>query len=263
MTAPAHLGVILEAMITIAEAAADLVLPLYEGGCDSKIKADGSIVTIADMQGEALITSRLKALFPAIGVLGEESVAAGAQPDLSGSNFCVDPIDGTKQFATGNPEWVIAIGYLELGRPIAGVILAPALNRRLFAGLADHGGFEQMPNGSRHPFTCLSPKSGPIRVVRGGHDTHQSIVSHLDPALQIEMTKVSSALKFGMIAAGDADVFIRAGCVWDWDIAAGQALIEAAGGRVTDLYGQPLSYGQSETGYRHPPFKAVGAGLTV
>lgn len=248
-------------MVVVALQAGELVLPLFYDGCDSKIKADGSLVTLADTQGEALITQHLRTAFPTIAMLGEEANADGVTPDLSGPYFCVDPIDGTKQFAAGDPQWVIAIAYLEGGRPVAGVILAPALSMRLFAGLADFGGFEQAPDGTRTPFLVAAGGNGPWRVLRGGHDTEESIARDLPDGQDFVMTKVSSALKFGMIAAGHGDIFIRAGRVWDWDIAAGQALIEAVGGSLLDNTGQPLVYGQAQNNYRHPPFVARARGI--
>jgi 3'(2'), 5'-bisphosphate nucleotidase len=259
-----RLTTILESMIDVARAAGDLVLPLFEAGCASATKADGSIVTVADTRGEALITARLRETWPETAILGEEADAAGACPDLSGPYFCIDPIDGTKQFAAGDPHWVIAIAYVEEGRPLAGVILAPALSGRLFAGLADFGGFEESLAGVRTPFPMPVAAHSEIiwRVLRGGHDTPEAIAAHLPKGQKFEMTKVSSALKFGLIAAGQGDVFIRAGQVWDWDIAAGQAIIEAAGGRVLDLDGQPLVYGQAINRFRHPPFVVRRGGMT-
>jgi 3'(2'), 5'-bisphosphate nucleotidase len=256
-----QLSAILETLIQVAQQAGALVLPLFHGGCASQFKQDGSIVTLADTQGEALITARLKEAFPHVAMLGEEAQAAGVVPDLSGPFFCVDPIDGTKQFASGDPQWVIAIAYLEGGRPVAGVILAPALSGRLFAGLADFGGFEVRPDGTRIPFSTAPPTGKTWHILRGGHDAAHAIAPHLPKDQKFEMTKVSSALKFGLIANGEADIFVRAGRVWDWDIAAGQALIEAAGGSVRDLGGNALVYGQAQHGYRHPPFIARRGGL--
>lgn len=261
MNTQARLSAILETMIVVALEAAELVLPLFHQGCASKIKSDGSIVTLADTQGEALITTRLKQSFPDVAMLGEESDAAGVKPHLSGPYFCVDPIDGTKQFASGDPQWVIAIAYLEGGRPVAGVILAPALSMRLFAGLADFGGFEQKPDGLRLKLAPASSVSRPLQILRGGHDSSQSIMAHLPPDIDFDLKVVSSALKFCLVATGEADLWIRAGQVWDWDIAAGQAIVESAGGKVVDLSGHLLVYGKSETGYRHPPFIVRCAGL--
>jgi 3'(2'), 5'-bisphosphate nucleotidase len=257
----ARLSAILDTMIAVALEAGQLVLPLFHEGCARKIKSDGSIVTLADTQGEALITARLAKAYPHIAFLGEESNADGAAPDLSGPYFCVDPIDGTKQFAAGNREWVISIGYLEGGRPVAGVILAPAMAMRLFAGLADFGGFEQLPSGERLAFTTASSPAKPLQILRGGHDSSDAIMAYLPPDIDFELKEVGSAFKFCLIANGKADLWIRAGRVWDWDIAAGQALIESAGGKVVDMSGKPLVYGQSETQYRHPPFMVRRAGL--
>jgi 3'(2'),5'-bisphosphate nucleotidase len=247
-------------MISVTRDAARLVLPLFVSGCDSRKKADGSLVTIADTLGEATITKALAEAYPSIALLGEESVAEGAEPDLSGPYFCLDPIDGTKQFAAGDPQWVIALAYLELGRPVAGVICAPALSGRLFAGLADSGGFEMDDAGLRTPFpNDASRETGsPFIVLRGGHDTAASIKPHLPDGVRTELKEVSSALKFGLIGVGEADMFVRTGQVWDWDIAAGQAIVEASGGQLLDMSGQALHYGRAETGYRHPPFVARG-----
>lgn len=263
MSSQQDLAAILDTMIEVALEAGALVLPLFQDGCASQIKKDGSIVTLADTQGEALITTRLANAYPDVALLGEEAHAEGAVPDLSGPFFCIDPIDGTQQFASGDPQWVIAIAYIEGGRPLAGVILAPALSMRLFAGLADYGGFEQSAEAARTPFASDVAVTQTWRVLRGGHDTAEQVATHLPENQSFVMPVVSSALKFGLIAAGEGDVFIRAGRVWDWDIAAGQALIEAVGGTVKDMDKQPLVYGQASKGYRHPPFIAKRGGISV
>jgi 3'(2'), 5'-bisphosphate nucleotidase len=261
MNDQARLAAILEVMIDVALEAGRLVLPLFETGCASNTKSDGSIVTVADTKGEALIQARLSAAFPQYGFLGEEATSSGANPDLNGPYFCVDPIDGTKQFASGDPEWVIAIGFLEAGRPVAGVIYAPALNGRLFAGLADFGAFEQFQNKSRSPIHSAKLLPERLTILRGGHDSTASIISSLPSNLAYDMTKVSSALKFGLIATGEADLWIRVGRVYDWDIAAGQAIVEAAGGRVTYMENAPLIFGKESENFRHPPFIARCAAL--
>jgi 3'(2'), 5'-bisphosphate nucleotidase len=257
----ARLSAVLEVMINAALEAGEMILPLFHGGCASSTKSDGSIVTIADTKAEALIRAKLQEAFPTAGFLGEESVAEGDVPDLSGPYFCVDPIDGTKQFASGDPEWVISIGYLEAGRPVAGVIYAPALDRRLFAGLANFGGFEMSNSSERRAFEKPVGFKTTMRVLRGGHDSSDAVMRHI-PAIDMTMRKVGSALKFGLIAAGDADVWVRAGRVWDWDIAAGQAIVEAAGGFVTDVDGNALIFGDGTAGYQHSPFLVRNAVLS-
>jgi 3'(2'), 5'-bisphosphate nucleotidase len=250
---------ILETMLVVAQEAGDLALHHFHSGCDRTTKADGSIVTIADTQAEALIAGRLKAFHPDVGFLGEESIAAGHQPDLSGPYFCVDPIDGTKQFASGNPHWVVALAYVEDGRPLAGVIYAPAFGKRLFAGLADHGGFEVLLDGTRRAFPQPGQKPTMWRVLHGIHDKEAAIKTLLPAGLNQTLGIVGSGLKFGLVAAGEADLWVRAGSVWDWDIAAGQAILEAAGGRVVDTHNKALVYGRGAADFRHPPFLAMGA----
>lgn len=261
MSEQARLSAILETMIAVTRAAGQQVLPMFEVGCASATKADGSLVTEADTLGEALIGEALRAAYPNVAMLGEEAVAAGAVPDLSGPYFCLDPIDGTQQFATHSREWVIALAYVEGGRPLAGVILAPALDHRLFAGLSDFGGFEIKGDGARIPFPRPNEPiaTRPLHILQGGNDSAASLQAHLPSGVPFELRQVSSALKFGLIAVGEADLFVRAGQVWDWDIAAGQAIVEAAGGRLLDVQGQHLRYGQAQNRYRHPPFVARGA----
>jgi 3'(2'), 5'-bisphosphate nucleotidase len=250
-------------MIDVAHAAGDHVLPLFHDGCSQSKKADGSIVTLADTQAETLITKALKSAFPDVAFLGEESAAAGAKPDLGGPYFCVDPIDGTQQFAKGDPEWAISIGYLEQGRPVAGVIFAPAFSGRLFAGLADYGGFELRADGSREPFPTDRQVPLVWRALQGAFGKPVSIARYLPDGQEIDILQVGSAIKFGLISAGEADVFVRPGRVWDWDLAAGQAIVEAAGGKILDMDGNPLIYGQAQNDYRHPPFIARCKGLEI
>jgi 3'(2'), 5'-bisphosphate nucleotidase len=261
VSSKAELTLILETMIDAARKAGALVLPMFHEGCAQSKKSDGSIVTIADTQAEALIIQTLAGAFPDIPVLGEESTAAGAAPDLGSAYFCVDPIDGTKQFAKGDPEWVIAIGYVENGRPLAGVIFAPAMAGRLFAGLSDFGGFEILGDGSRKGF-APNPTPPPIwRALQGAFSKPVALVGYLPKDQAFETIQVGSAVKFGMISAGEAEVFIRPGRVWDWDIAAGQAIIESAGGDIRDMDGNLLVYGQMQNQFRHPPFIARCKGL--
>jgi 3'(2'), 5'-bisphosphate nucleotidase len=250
-------------MIEVARLAGDHVLPLFHAGCAQSKKADGSIVTQADTEAEALITQALAARFPSVALLGEESIAEGATPNLGAAYFCVDPIDGTQQFAKGDPEWAISMGYLEDGRPVAGVIFAPAWSNRLFAGLADHGGYEILADGARKPFPLDLPIPPVWRAMQGAFGKPVSIERHLPNGQELEILKVGSAIKFGLLAAGEADVFVRPGQVWDWDIAAGQAIVEAAGGRILDMDGHALVYGQAEKNYRHPPFIARRKGLIL
>lgn len=249
-----------DALIAIVRDASALTLAHFNAGCASQKKADGSIVTIADTQAEALIKARLATLYPDVAFLGEESIAAGLTPDLSGPFFCVDPIDGTRQFAAGDPEWVVSVAYVAGGRPMIGVICAPVTGR-LFAGIVGDGGFEQVLDGPRLAFPSATTPHKPLRVVHGGHDHPDKVGAMLPHGQTVELSCIGSALKFGLVACGQADIFARAGRVWDWDIAAGEAIIVASGGRVVDSLGQRLEYGQAQNGYRHSPFLAYHGGV--
>jgi 3'(2'), 5'-bisphosphate nucleotidase len=273
LTSDPRLAVMLEA----AFMAARLVLPMFERGIASKQKADGTIVTEADTAAEALISAHLRASFPHTPILGEEAVAAGQCPSLETSSapnwFCVDPIDGTRQFANNDPEWTICIGYVEHGIPISGVLVSPAYGRS-FAGTVGLGAFEIEPDGSHTPLprdtsqSLIAPTAGvpqqTVRVLRGGNDTQDAVLAILPSGPDsptYSVTRISAALKFGLVAAGEADVFARVGRVWDWDIVAGAAVLSAAGGRVSDVRGRPLVFGDQINGYQHPPFFAQGRHL--
>jgi 3'(2'), 5'-bisphosphate nucleotidase len=259
----ARLNALLETMIEVVREAGALALGHFLTGCASQTKKDGSIVTIADTQAEALIISRLKSAYPNTSILGEESHASGAKPDLGDTYFCVDPIDGTRQFASGDRHWVVSLGYLEGGRPVAGVIFAPALKGRLFAGLSDFGGFEILEDGGRLAFPRQTQTPEMWRVVHGVHDRVEDVKAMLPSGQKLQITSVGSALKFGLVACGEADVFVRAGRVWDWDIAAGQAIVEAAAGAVRSHKGGSLIFGDPSADFRHPPFLATSAIIQV
>jgi 3'(2'), 5'-bisphosphate nucleotidase len=273
LTSDPRLAVMLEA----ASMAARLVLPMFERGIASKQKADGTIVTEADTAAEALISAHLRAVYPHTPILGEEAVASGHCPNLETNSdagwFCVDPIDGTRQFANNDPEWTICIGYVEHGVPVSGVLVCPAYGRS-FAGTVGLGAFEIELDGRHTPLPrdiTLSPiaptadaPEQTVRVLRGGNDTQEAVLALLpagpdSPTYSI--TRISAALKFGLVAAGEADLFARAGRVWDWDIVAGAAVLSAAGGRVSDVQGRPLVFGNQINGYQHPPFFAQGRRL--
>jgi 3'(2'),5'-bisphosphate nucleotidase len=244
----------LSVMIAAAREAGALARAMKAAGVDRTRKDDGSLVTDADHAAEALIEDRLRAAFPGAVLLGEEAVAEGATPDLGGEWFCVDPIDGTAQFAGGDPDWAVCIGHVVAGVPVASVVFAPD-HERLFAADAD-GGFEARADGSRTPFPRAGFDPASARVLHGANDKPERVRALAEDFGVAALRQVGSAYKFGLIACGEADVFIRAGRVWDWDVAAGAALLAAVGGVVHDLEGRPLRYGAAETGYRHPPFIA-------
>ena len=250
----------------IAHEAGRLILRHYADIGTVRTKADSSPVTDADEEAEALILNRLARLAPDIPVIAEESVAKGRVPKSGARFFLVDPLDGTKEFLQKNGEFTVNIALVEHGQPIAGVVLAPA-KRRAFIGDRPSGAFEleaaddrSLDIGAARPIRArVPPASGLVAVVSRTHRDAQTdeYLAAYDVA---DLAAAGSSLKFCLVAAGEADLYPRHGRTMEWDTAAGQAVLEAAGGSVKTFDGKPLTYGKSEGGYANPSFVARGLG---
>jgi len=245
-------------LIAAARSGGAKAMEFREEGVDTEHKGDGSPVTIADRAVEAALIATLAETMPGVPALGEEQFEAGACPDLERRFLCIDPIDGTKQFISGDPHWVISIGLIDHGHPLAGVVFAPALGR-LFAGVVGEGGWVSEPDGSFKPFRSAPAQRDAMRVVHGGFDKWSDLAPLLEGYGVAERKGYGSAYKFGLIAIGEADIFPRDARVWEWDTAGGEALIMACGGTILDLKGNRLAYGKVGQGYRQPPFIARAA----
>jgi 3'(2'),5'-bisphosphate nucleotidase len=258
MTLPPNL---LPILIEAALAAGDEIECIYAEGCETEEKADGSPVTIADRRAEAIILERLAAAFPDIPVLAEEEAAAGRIPELGRRFFCVDPLDGTRGFIQRNGEFTVNIGLIEDGAPIAGVIYAPD-PKLLYYGARFEGAFRVRGGGGAEP---ICPRPRPVGLTAVGSRSHASHGTaakgaHLGIA---DFVASSSSLKFCLVAEGTADLYPRHGTTAEWDTAAGQAILEAAGGRVMALNEDgretgPLTYGKIAQRFLNPHFIAWG-----
>jgi 3'(2'), 5'-bisphosphate nucleotidase len=239
---------LLPALSTIAARAA-LAIRDRAGGNDVRAKADGSPVTAADIAAEAVIRDGLAELAPALPIISEEQ-AEHPRPAGGGSYFLVDPLDGTREFIAGRDEYAINIALMTKGAPILGVIAAPALGliwRGIVGGAAERVSFAA--DG-----TMSAPS--PIRTRPWPQDEAIVLVSrsHLDAQTQAYIARLpasrtvpcGSAVKFCRIAEGSADLYPRLAPTHDWDVAAGHALIEAAGGRVLAADEKPVRYGTPE-----------------
>jgi 3'(2'),5'-bisphosphate nucleotidase len=253
---------LLPSLIEAALAAGGEIERIYAEGCAAEEKADGSPVTLADRNAEAIILERLARAFPEIPVLAEEEAAAGRIPALGNRFFCVDPLDGTRGFVQRNGEFTVNIGLIEDGAPVAGVIYAP-VPRLLYYGARGEGAFRVRGGGGEEPIRPrVRPASGLTAVGSRSHASHGTAEkgAHLGIA---EFVASSSSLKFCLVAEGTADVYPRHGTTAEWDTAAGQAILEAAGGRVMALDEEgretgALAYGKVSERFLNPPFIAWG-----
>jgi 3'(2'), 5'-bisphosphate nucleotidase len=246
---------LLEQVLPVARAAGEAILEVYATNFEVRGKSDTSPVTAADERAEALILAALAKLTPSIPVVSEEAAAAGHIPAVGRSFWLVDPLDGTKEFINRNGEFTVNIALIENGSPTLGVVLAPALSR-LFAG-ADGGGAFLEENGQRRPITSRAvPGAGLTVVASRSHGDAEALDRFLAGRKVASQTNAGSSLKLCLVAAGEADLYPRLGRTMEWDIAAGDAVLRAAGGMVRTLSGEPLMYGKPD--FANPHFAAWG-----
>ncbi len=246
--------------------AARVILATREKGLVVDRKSDDSPVTEADRRAEAILTSAINGILPGIPVVAEELSAAGSAPAIGTTFILLDPLDGTRDYCAGRDDFTINVGLIDEGRPVFGLIYAPA-HRELYLTSAPG---EALGTA----FDCASPRGLPdldtkiVHVRTGQTGRLSALVSRreagpeFDDRLQklgvIARMPMSSAVKFGHLARGDADIYPRFGPTCEWDTAAGQAIVEAAGGMVTALDGSPMIYGKSAAKFLNGPFIARG-----
>ena len=247
----------------IAERAGKVILAYYAEDEEIvvKEKADSSPVTEADEAAEAFILEALAKLSPDVPVVAEEQAAAGNLPDVGEGRFwLVDPLDGTKEFISRNGEFTVNIALVENGRPIAGVVHAPAL-AMTWAGVADPAGPARavFSNTDQPPMDIRVrpiPEDGAVVVASRRHGSGEEMDKFLADYKVKEMVNAGSSLKFCLVATGRADLYPRFGRTMEWDTAAGHAVLLAAGGKVLTVDGEPLGYGKP--GFENPHFFALG-----
>jgi 3'(2'), 5'-bisphosphate nucleotidase len=246
---------LLEALVPIVRAAGAVVMDLYRTDFAVRGKDDASPVTEADERAEALIVPALETLLPGVPVVAEEAVAAGRLPALGRRFWLVDPLDGTKEFIGRNGEFTVNIALVEDGEPVLGTVFAPAIER-LFLGATGVGAFVE-EDGHRRPIRCRAVAPAGLTVVASrSHGDAAALDAFLGGRRVAALTNAGSSLKLCLVAAGEADLYPRLGRTMEWDIAAGHAVLAAAGGRVLTLAGEPLRYGKP--GLDNPHFVASG-----
>lgn len=255
---PAEEAGLLELAAGLARSAAAEVMRVRAAGFAVGRKADASPVTDADRAAEAVVLDGLRAACPDIPIVSEEQAAAGlAGAAPAGRFWLVDPLDGTREFAAGLPEFTVNIG-LVVGRAAQlGVVAAPATGE-LFGGLVGAGAWkEDVPGGRRHPIRARPPPPrGVVVLASRHHGDERELADFLAGRPVARVERLGSALKVCRVAEGAADLYPRLGRTMEWDTAAAQAVLEAAGGAVRTLDGAGLRYGKP--GFANPPFVCSG-----
>ncbi|MCF3640944.1 3'(2'),5'-bisphosphate nucleotidase CysQ [Rhizobium sp. TRM95111] len=238
---------LIETFEEAAIAAGKAILEVYESGPNVALKDDQSPVTEADERAEAIILRLLAERFPEIPVVAEESVAAGRVPTIgTGPFFLVDPLDGTKEFINRRNDFTVNIALIENGAPVAGIVYAPARGVAYTASRGRAFKFEVTSGfaiANRTPITCRRRPASMTAVASRSHNSPETL-AFLERHGVTDCTSVGSSLKFCLVAEGTADVYPRFGRTMEWDTAAGDAILRAAGGQVTTVDGRPFVYGK-------------------
>jgi 3'(2'), 5'-bisphosphate nucleotidase len=234
---------LLEIACAAALAAGAAIMEIYAEGFTVRRKADASPVTLADDRAERVILQAL--------------AAANGLPHAAPVRFwLVDPLDGTKEFISRNGEFTVNIALVEGGRAVLGVVHAPALGVT-YAALNPGSATRRRGGEAPQPIAARPiPARGPVVIHSRSHADERRLAEYVAALPEAERRRAGSAIKFCLIAAGEADLYPRFGPTMEWDTAAGQAVLEAAGGAVTTLDGAPLRYGKS--GFLNPEFIACG-----
>ncbi len=250
-------------LVTLASKAGARILQLTKKGLERRLKNDRSPVTAADEAAELILLEGLAALMPGVPVIAEELSSRGEAPKSDTLYVLVDPVDGTRELLEGRSEYTVNIGIISEGKPLFGVIYAPALSEMYFA----HNGkaFKSIVDAGA--------EFDPVRAVPIQVRSQPALLtatvsrSHPDPKSEAmlgtfpvsERVKLGSSLKFARLAEGAADIYVRLATINEWDIAAGHAILNCAGGSVRSPDGGEIVYGKPESNFKVDGFVARGA----
>jgi len=233
----------------LARRAGVAILEVYHGDFAVTRKDDSSPVTEADLRSERIIVEGLRRLTPDIPVISEEEASAGITPEQHGRFWLVDPLDGTREFVKRNGQFTVNIGLIDAGRPTAGILYAPVLDR-LYAAAGGKATLEEAGEPPRAIACRKPPEGGLVVLASASHRDAELFDKFIERFAVAEIRHSGSALKYGILAAGEADLYPRFGRTMEWDTAAGHAIIDAAGGCITLPDGTPLEYGKPD--YANP-----------
>lgn len=259
---------VLEAIEPLALAAGRRIMEIRDRGFKAETKADQSPVTEADRDAEAIILDGLRSRFPGVPIVAEEEAAAGVAPvDPGDTFFIVDALDGTREFVRGGTDFTVNIALVKKTIPVCGVVYAPARGV-LYAGCRGASDAIDVDLGhdpvSRRSIAACSAVS-PLRVVASRSHRTAETDAYIARLGKVELLSVGSSLKFCLLAAGEADLYPRLGRTMQWDTAAGDAVLRAAGGTTRTLDGEALRYGSNaysgDAAFANPHF--VSEGISV
>jgi 3'(2'), 5'-bisphosphate nucleotidase len=238
----------------LARDAGAAIMAHYDVDCRLDDKSDASPLTAADLAADKVICAGLRAFYANIDLVTEEQ--SDTHFGIKGNEhyFLIDPLDGTKEFLSRNGQFTVNIALIENGAPAVGVVFAPALDR-MFLGAKNLGATETDARGTR-PIRVRTQPKNPVAVASRSHRSPETD-EFLNAHNITDCVSAGSSLKFCLVATGEADIYPRFGPTMEWDTAAGQAVLEAAGGVVLTPEGTAFRYGK--TGHRNGNFVARGA----
>lgn len=239
---------------TLAKHAGDEIMRLFDQGVTAvEQKADDTPLTEADLAAHQVLTNGL----PEYPMLSEESQHIPFEERAIWQRYwLVDPLDGTKEFLDRNGEFSVNIALIEDHRPILGIIYVP-VTETFYVAIANDCVYKQIVGGSQESLTIQSLQDAPLRVTMSRRHDPLRIEKHLVAPDDYTIVRRGSSIKFCLIAEGGADIYFRLGATNEWDTAAGQCILEQAGGRVIDCHGRPLRY-NTKASYLNPGFVAIG-----
>ena len=248
---------LLEAVTRIAEDAGRAILQVYETNFAVDTKVDDSPITEADRQANEVIREALATLPDERPVLSEEARAIPWEVRRHWKEYwLVDPLDGTKEFIQRNGQFTVNIALVRLGRPVLGVVHVP-VSGVTYGGVVGHGAWRRADQGPRQPIRVVPLREGPVRVVGSRSHRGPDLDGYLERLGEHELVPMGSSLKFCIVAEGNADVYPRLGPTSEWDTAAAEAVLTAAGGHVVTSNGQPMAYNKGPE-LLNPWFIAAG-----
>jgi 3'(2'), 5'-bisphosphate nucleotidase len=237
----------IEALIEISREAGAAILKIYNTDFNVQEKEDRSPLTAADLASHEIIVEALDRLTPDIPILSEESAEISFDQRRNWDRYwLIDPLDGTREFVKRNGEFTVNIALIEDGQPTLGVVYVPVTDV-IYYGDKEVGAFRQSPGEERKKISVCPNRRHPVQVAGSRSHAGESLKQYLSNLGEHEIISMGSSLKLCLVAEGSADIYPRLGPTSEWDTAAAQAVVEAAGGRVTDTQMQPLRYNSKES----------------